>query len=117
MKKAILIVEDDRTVAGLMASILNEEPGYSALVAYDCLEALQTIDSLVPDLLLLDVMLPGMSGIQLYDLLSENPQTRSIPTIFVTAGANLPEFKARNFTNVIPKPFNVDQFLARVSEA
>src|SRR5687768_9599333 len=66
-RRVVVVVEDDRPVGELLASIINDEEGYYAIHLTRPTEALETLKKIKPDLLVLDVGLPGMSGIELYD--------------------------------------------------
>ena len=73
------------------------------------------IQSVKVDLILLDVRLPGLDGIQLYDSLKADPSTSGIPVIFVTSSTNDADFRRRRFENVISKPFDLNTLLASVA--
>jgi CheY-like chemotaxis protein len=113
-KKAIIIVEDNEPVAELIRETLNAEPWYSAVAVHDGSEALEVIHSLQASAIVLDVGLPGLNGLQIYDALRADPATRDVPVIFVTGHFIPHEFSARGIMNVLPKPFNLDDLLAKV---
>ncbi|CAK0766004.1 putative cyclic di-GMP phosphodiesterase VC_1348 [Gammaproteobacteria bacterium] len=79
----ILIVDDDPNNITTMAGVLPDD--YQLIVATNGLEALETISSEQPDLVLLDVTMPGMDGYEVCRQLKENPVTCEIPVIFLTA--------------------------------
>ncbi|HKP52017.1 MAG TPA: response regulator [Chloroflexia bacterium] len=114
-KKAIIIVEDNEAIAELMRDALNAEPDYLATVVPDGALALEVIRSVKANLILLDVTLPGMDGLQLYDILKADEATCSIPIIFVTASRSRKEFEKRKITSYIDKPFSLDELLERVA--
>ena len=114
--KAIIIVEDDVEIAELIKQTLNDEPDYQAVAVHDGARALQVIRSVKSCLVLLDVMLPGMSGFQIYDHMQQDETLRRVPVIFCTAGEHTNEFKRRNIKRVIHKPFDLDELLAQVDE-
>ena len=116
-KKAIVIVEDNEPIAELIKDTLNSESDYQAVVVNDGARALEVIRSVKASLILLDLNLPGISGLQLYDLLQEDPGTREIPVIFVTANHQERVFRERGFSNYIAKPFDLDELLTRVAAA
>jgi DNA-binding response OmpR family regulator len=116
-KKAIVIVEDNEPIAELIKDTLNSEADYQAVVVNDGARALEVIRSVKASLILLDLNLPGISGLQLFDLLQEDPATRAIPVIFVTANHHERVFRERGFSNYIAKPFDLDELLARVAAA
>ncbi len=115
-KKAIIIVEDNEPIAELVKDTLNAEPDYQAVVVHDGAQALEVIRSVKASLVMLDLHLPGLDGLQIYDLLQADPATRDIPVIFLTANHEERRFKERGFKNVLPKPFDLDELLAYVAE-
>ena len=80
----ILVVEDDLPTVELLDFTLKEE-GYEVVAAYDGAEALRKIEKEKPDLILLDIMLPGMDGFQICQLIKHNINFMHIPVIMVTA--------------------------------
>jgi two-component system, cell cycle response regulator DivK len=110
-RRVVVVVEDDRPIGELLASIINDEEGYYAIHVTRPMEALETLKTLKPDLLVLDVGLPGMSGIELYDRVRQDERLRRVPVMFETAVAreHKGEFKSRGIHNVIEKPFDLDE--------
>ena len=84
LPQKILIVDDDERNVRLMEAILKVE-GYAIRLAFSGEEALKSIEEEPPDLILLDVMMPGMSGFDVAGKLKLNPETKTIPIIMVTA--------------------------------
>ena len=84
-KRVVLVVEDDRPIGELLASIINDEEGYVAIHVMRPTEALAALEKVRPDLLVLDVGLPGMSGIELYDRIRQNDRFKNVPVMFETA--------------------------------
>jgi two-component system phosphate regulon response regulator PhoB len=85
-KETILIVEDEEDIAGLIAHHM-EAAGFKVVVAHDGSTAFKEIEKQLPDLLLLDLMLPDMDGTEVCKLLKQKETTRDIPIIMVTAKA------------------------------
>ena len=110
----VLIVEDAPELAQLIEAIVISEPGYRAVAVPDAPGALNVISQLKVSLILLDVQLPGMSGLELYDKLQAEHSDRAIPVLFLTAGYYQAEFKRRGIKDFLPKPFSIDQLIARV---
>lgn len=83
----ILVVDDDSMVCRLVGDILTRQ-GYETRTASSAKEALEKIHApghIPPDLLVMDIMMPEMDGLELYEALRKDPRTRHIPAIFLTA--------------------------------
>ncbi|MEO8287038.1 MAG: response regulator [Chloroflexota bacterium] len=115
-RKVIIIVEDNEDIASLLEAALNGEPDYQAVAVHDGSRALEVIHSVKASLILLDVMLPGIDGLQLYDMIRDVPETAKIPVIFVTATSHDEDFRKRGIDNHIVKPFDMNDLLARVAQ-
>ncbi len=112
----ILIIDDKPASVRLLIEILGRR-GYTVRPAADGPQALLAARKQAPDLILLDVMLPGMSGYEVCQKLKADEATRDIPVIFISALAQ--EFdKVKGFSvggvDYIPKPFYMEEVLARV---
>ena len=83
-KKCVLIVDDEAESRELMREIV-EWRGYAAAEAVDGTDGLAQAERIHPDVILLDVRMPGLDGYEVCRGLKENPETMSIPVIFVTA--------------------------------
>ena len=109
--KTIAVIEDDISIGNLLEELLTGE-GYGVLRAYSGTEALMLLENHTPDLVLLDLMLPGLSG---EDVL---PNIRNIPVIILSAKADA-EHKAEllidGAADYITKPFNTKELLARIT--
>jgi len=82
--KTILIIEDENDLAELVAYNLDKE-GYRSLIAQDGPSGLEAVRHNSPDLILLDLMLPGMSGMEICKILKSREKTAGIPIIMLTA--------------------------------
>ena len=114
--KRILIVEDDRLSMTLLSDFLSAH-GYSALKTSEGLEAINLARDEQPDLILMDIRLPGISGFEVTRLLKQDNQTKAVPIIAVTAFATLgDETKAleSGCAAYITKPVNVDELLRTI---
>jgi twitching motility two-component system response regulator PilH len=80
----ILIVDDSPTDCKLLSDIL-EGSGYAVVIAGTAEEALSKVKEIKPDLVLMDVVLPGQSGFQATRILSKDPETKHIPIIIVSS--------------------------------
>ena len=83
--KTILVVDDEEAVVEFVASLL-EDSGYRILRAYDGLGALEIARAEHPDLVITDIMMPIMNGLELCRQLHASPATRHIPVVLMTAG-------------------------------
>lgn len=112
----VLVVDDDDINRVLTRELLKTR-GYEVMCAADAHEARDLIAAHPPDLILLDVIMPGKSGIDLCRELKENPATRLIPLILLTGMAE-PEFKLRGINagadDFLNKPINTQELFARV---
>lgn len=111
----ILIVDDNAKNLQLLNKVLLDQ-GYRVIVAQDGAEALKAAE-ILPDLILLDIMMPEMDGFETCKKLKESPLTKDIPVIFLTA-KNATEDIVKGFEvgaiDYVNKPFNFSELLARV---
>jgi len=84
--KSILVVEDNKTNAQLLKDVLGVR-GYKVDIVMNGDDALKALDVTHPDIILMDVQLPGMDGLEVTRILKNNPKTRDIPVIAITAYA------------------------------
>ena len=118
-QKKILIVDDDEDLLTAL-EIRLELMNFKVFKASAAKEALQKITSENPDLIILDINLPGLSGIDICDILKKDPKTSHIPIIFLTAlSDDHTEFSARNVGGFafLTKPLDPVQFQAQLREA
>lgn len=111
--KTIAIVDDDIYIGNMLEEVLMKE-GYGILRAYSGTEALMLLSKRMPDLVLLDLMLPGLSGEQIL------PKIKNIPVIVVSAKVDLDnkvDLLYRGAVDYITKPFNTKELLARIAVA
>ena len=116
-KKRVLVVDDERDLCDILLFNIQSK-GYEAEAVYSAEDALRRIaDGRPYDLLLLDVMMPGMSGFELAERLKGDTATAGIPIIFLTAkdaeGDMLQGF-ALGADDYVAKPFSVREVLARI---
>lgn len=83
MPKTILIIEDDKFLRELIAQKLNKEE-YNISEAIDGEEGIKKVKEEKPDLVLLDLILPGIDGFEVLSQMKENPETKSIPVIILS---------------------------------
>lgn len=112
----ILIVDDNPTNLSVIASTLTNN-GFEIAVEADGESAIAQVELNPPDLILLDVKMPGIDGFETCDRLKKNPQTQDIPVIFMTALSETTD-KVKGFSlgavDYITKPFQQEEVLARV---
>src|SRR3989338_2806471 len=118
MKKKILVVDDEpEIIEGLTESL--SLLGYDVIGARDGKEALRKVQLEKPDLIILDVVMPGMHGADVCAALKANPKTKEIPIIFVT-GLRPKEDELRGIEvggyPIFAKPFDFDELLATIRE-
>jgi len=82
--KTILVIEDEKDLAELIAFNLEKE-GYQPLIALDGISGLETARSAIPDMILLDLMLPGLQGTEICKMLKSSGKTAKIPIVMLTA--------------------------------
>jgi two-component system, OmpR family, alkaline phosphatase synthesis response regulator PhoP len=113
----ILIVEDSPDAAMILRFLLERE-GYAVQHAVDGRQAQELIATMAaPDLVVLDVMLPFMSGLQLIDFIRKQPEWQSVPILMLTADATEHDlvlaFK-QGVKDYVTKPFNPNELMARI---
>jgi DNA-binding response OmpR family regulator len=115
-KHVVVFGEDDEPIARLLRDAINDEPNYQAVIVPDGALVLETVRQVHADLLILDVMMPGLSGIEVFDRVRADPDVRNMPVLFVTAATQdyQRQFKDRRVADVISKPFDLNELLAKV---
>jgi len=116
-KKRILIIEDERDMAELVALRLRRE-GYDVDVALDGADGLARIQSEPPDLAIIDIMLPQLSGREIVREMRNDPRTASVPVIFLTARAEESDVAAGlrlGADDYVTKPFSMSVLVARAA--
>ncbi len=116
-KPHIIIVEDEQDMAELIAIRLKRE-GYSVEAIFDGLEGLAKIRSAPPELVLLDIMLPGMSGTQIATELRGDPRTAGVPIIMLTAKSEESDIVVGlhvGADDYMTKPFSMSVLVARIA--
>ena len=115
MAKTVLIVEDEEAVRELEKFIL-EQQGYDVMEARDGLEGLTKAEFRKPDIILLDLMMPDVSGGRMFDEMKRHPTTTGIPIIVVTGKPDAHDTFDDQIgpEDVIMKPFEADTLLDRI---
>jgi two-component system, OmpR family, phosphate regulon response regulator PhoB len=117
MKKLrVLVVEDEPAIAELVAVNLRHN-GFEPIIANDALAAQREVDAVLPDVVLLDWMLPGTSGLSLARKWRADPRSKSIPIVMLTARGDEPE-KVQGLDagadDYVTKPFSTQELMARI---
>lgn len=113
----ILIVDDEEDIRDLISMSLLREKDYTVIEAADGLEALASAKAQAPDLIVLDLMLPGMDGLNVCKKLKEGAKTKSIPVIMLTAKGRLEERidgLALGADDYLSKPFSPKELMLRI---
>ncbi len=116
MNARILIVDDNATNLKLAAEVLELE-GYSVMRAMDAEDAIVKLQECLPDLILMDIALPGMDGLSLTRLIKTDPRTRSVPVIALSAFAMKGDEEkalAAGCNGYITKPISTRNFPAQI---
>ncbi len=115
-KKVVVIGEDDEPIARLLRDAINDEPAYQAVIVPDGALVLETVRQVKADLLILDVMMPGLNGLEVFDRVRADSEVQNMPVLFVTAASKDYErhFAQRQISDVITKPFDLNDLLAKV---
>lgn len=112
----ILVVDDDSAILDMIAELLGYE-GYRVITSSSGGDALAHAKNNPPALILLDLMMPQMSGWQVISALRSTPQTRSIPIVLLSARRDLPaaamDLGVQHF---LEKPFDLDELLGLVEQ-
>jgi DNA-binding response OmpR family regulator len=113
----ILIVDDDVAITELMKALVKME-GHEPTTVNDSLQAVEIAKSVGPDLITLDLMMPGLTGFELCKMLSEDPIFSNTPIVIVSAKDD-PESKQQALESgakdYITKPFGVDDFIGKIT--
>ena len=112
----ILIVDDDITITELMKALVKME-GHEPTTVNDSLQAMEIAKSLNPDLITLDLMMPGLTGFELCKLLHDDPKFEHTPIVIVSAKDD-PESKEQAIQagaiDYLTKPFGLDEFINKI---
>jgi DNA-binding response OmpR family regulator len=117
-KKKILVVDDSKTALFMVTMILKKEP-YQLLTATDGQEAIEVAAAEHPDLVLMDVVMPRMTGFEACRELKRREETKSIPVILVTTRGeeeNVETGFESGCNDYVTKPLNGQELLAKVRD-
>ena len=114
--KTILIVDDEPYMIRLLQHHV-ERAGYKMVKAVNGREALEKIDSAKPDLIIMDVMMPELNGLEVLSQIRESPETAELPVIIMTANAQRftrEEAEAAGVSAFLTKPFSPTQLMLQI---
>jgi CheY-like chemotaxis protein len=117
-RKKILIVDDDLDLCHILQTVLDRL-GYDTVLAVNGKEAVDLATSQLPDLILMDIMLPVMDGLQATRLIRENSNTQSTPILAMTARVSLEDKKncfLSGCDDFIAKPFTVKEMTSCIEK-
>lgn len=112
----ILLVDDDATLVNLLATILEVE-GFKALKALSAREAFGVMDEVMPDLILLDIMMPELDGFEVLARLRKDPVTKTLPVIILTvlsAGKDMLKGWRQEADEYVTKPFDPAELIETI---
>jgi len=120
MAKKIMVVDDEETLVELVKAILEEE-GFDVITAYSGGECLDKLKDVKPDLIILDMFMPKMSGRETCAKIRRNPETKNLKVVFLTV-ARFSEtgkdiLKEMDVLDYITKPFDNKDLVKRVKKA
>ncbi len=119
-RTTVMVVDDDPHVLATITDFLRFE-GYDVVAASDGKQALDQLTSVRPDIILLDVMMPGMDGGDVAQAIRARPALKNTPIIFSTAVVSKSEERAHGGNiggeSFLAKPFSLDELMARIGEA
>jgi len=118
MERTILIIDDEERITRLLSFILGKN-GFKTIAATDPAKALEIIQSQKVDLIISDVMMPGINGFELAQKLKDNPDTARIPLVFLTAKSDITDKFTGYFVGAaefLTKPFKTEELIARVKK-
>lgn len=112
----ILIVDDEKIIQEVMTCVLRKK-GFITGIAENGKQALEKITQDKPDIIILDIVMPQMGGLEVYKRLRENPETRHIPIIFLSAEESIKHAivtQEKTITEYIEKPCDIEYLVKRI---
>jgi CheY-like chemotaxis protein len=113
--KHVLIAEDDDHMREALQEMLSEA-GYRVITAEDGLEALDWLSRVTVDLVIVDILMPGLGGPELIKRLRETSQLATIPIMVLSGYADLTRYRDLPVDSVQLKPFKLSDFLEKVQQ-
>lgn len=113
--RTVLIVEDDADIGEALSAFLQDATDYQVIHVSDGFAALKVVRTLIPHLILLDYLLPGMDGLECLDRLRESQGVEQTPVIFMSATPPQ-NVQARTDLALLEKPFEMDALLVLIRQ-
>ena len=116
--KTILIADDEEDLR-LLVQVTLENPSYRILTAVDGCGAVEAVHACIPDLLILDWMMPGLNGCEVVNRLRQNPDTARIPIVMLTAKDGIEsreQIASLDLAGYLAKPFSPLALIQKVRE-
>ena len=117
MSESILVVEDNDDLS-LLFKLVLESAGYQVATVDNGRAALTQVEKLQPQLIVMDIMMPGINGLQVARKIKEKPDYQSLPILLVSAIDRLRDegLRSSRANDIIYKPFDLDHLIAKVDE-
>ena len=117
MTQKIMVVDDADQILTVKVALEDMDEKFEIIGAESGVQCLEILENgMIPDMILTESMMPGMTGWELLDKLKEKPRWGNIPVTFLTAWADLKTEKSRSFSvdNIIEKPFDTKDLKERI---
>ena len=119
-KKTVLVIDDEEPIRLLIKmSLMRMDANTKVIMANNALEAIKIAESKNPDLIISDLSMPEMNGIELCSVLKSNPATQNIPFILLTGSSktgDIDKAYSAGISDYILKPISYDRFSSKVSQ-
>lgn len=110
-RTVVLVADDDATIRELLAAVLADESGLYAVLAHDGAEALAAVEKVRPQVVLLDIQMPGLDGFEVARRLRANPELAGVAIVGFSAAANREAALAAGCDEFVSKPFDLDELI------
>ncbi|MBI3980349.1 MAG: response regulator [Chloroflexi bacterium] len=110
----ILVVEDDKDTRRFLAELFEDE-GFTVQTAANGVVGLRLLRAFAPDLLLVDLQMPDLDGLGLYDAMQADPALAGVPVIFMSAAPDWRGLARRGIQFCLVKPFDIDHLLQTIN--